>query len=381
MYKEHKDAIDLLYICGTNKTIQHKLSSFVSNLNGEKEELCEIFEIYAETIKFIYEIGNSLMREAFLDFVKQNQIPEDCYRDHIRIPSFILPEWKQLDDVVGKPKQDYWLNNALIAWFERKVDDRIKFIIEVGPLKHEQRLLLLNSLEENGLAIKARAKEASSMYTRIYTRTEHFSDWADKDKILRIMNKIYNSNSLNETLTAINGAIESIVYSENDSESVEELSKEVEKDTLVNAFRLFIRQHSIPEDCYKLHYKNPSFILPDFRMLEGKFGIPKWNWWLNNCLIMWFERLKDDRLKLIIEVGPLESNKRLNLLTILEEEGINISEKAKRADAAYTRIYTGTLVISDWTNETEVLEGMHELFNEVQCQNILRVLMKISRNE
>ena len=42
--------------------------------------------------------------------------------------------------------------------------------------------------------------------------------------------------------------------------------------------------------------------MPEFRKLEEQFGTPKWNWWLNNCAIMWFERLKDNRLKLTLEI-------------------------------------------------------------------------------
>ena len=61
--------------------------------------------------------------------------------------------------------------------------------------------------------------------------------------------------------------------------------------------------------------------MPQFRSLEEQFGIPKWNWWLNNCAIMWFERLKDNRLKLTLEIGPLEPQKRLMLLHKLESKG------------------------------------------------------------
>ena len=47
-------------------------------------------------------------------------MPEDCYHEHIRIPSFIFEEWKQLDEIVGVPNHEWWLNNALITWFEKK---------------------------------------------------------------------------------------------------------------------------------------------------------------------------------------------------------------------------------------------------------------------
>ncbi len=74
--------------------------------------------------------------------------------------------------------------------------------------------------------------------------------------------------------------------------------------------------------------------MSEFRKLEEQFGTPKWNWWLNNCAIMWFERLKDNRLKLTLEIGPLESQKRLALL-----KGLKVKEKNKRSQKGRSVVY------------------------------------------
>lgn len=385
VYKNHKAAVDLLYLNGDGKVagkfVNRELLDAVNGLNDEeKEDLRQIYMTYAETLTFIHEAGNSVMREAFLQFVDQNKISEDCYHEHIRIPSFIFEEWKQLDEMVGVPSHEWWLNNALITWFERKADGRMKLIVEVGPLEYEQRLKLLCKLEENGINIKAKSKETGSMYTRIYAGYGKISDWADQDEILRVMNAMYNSADFNQVVEAIGDTIEGLIYGEEDSSSevVEVERNQMEADTLANAFQVFVHKHKFQEGFYNIHHRLPSFIIPEFRLLEEQFGVPKWNWWLNNCAIMWFERLKDNRLKFTLEIGPLESQKRLALLTRLEGKGKTISLVAKRPKALYTRIYTSTCNISNWSDEDVVINAMNELFNDEECKNVIQMLTDIA---
>ncbi|PFI26386.1 PD-(D/E)XK nuclease family protein [Bacillus cereus] len=384
VYKNHKAAVDLLYLNGDGKVagkfVNRELLDAVNRLNAEeKEDLRQIYMTYAETLTFIHEAGNSVMREAFLQFVDQNQIPEDCSHEHIRIPSFIFEEWKQFNEIVGVPNHEWWLNNALITWFERKADGRMKLIVEVGPLEYKQRLKLLCKLEENGINIKAKSKEAGSMYTRIYAGYEKISDWADQDEILRVMNDMYNNADFNQVLAAIGDTIKGLVYGEEDSSEIVAVeSSQTDVDTLANAFQLFVHEQKFQEGFYNIHHRLPSFIMPEFRLLEEQFGTPKWNWWLNNCAIMWFERLKDNRLKLTLEIGPIESQKRLVLLTRLESKGRKISTAAKRPEASYTRIYTNTSNISNWSDEDVVMNAMNELFNDTNCQNVIQMLTDIA---
>ncbi|KAA0764495.1 PD-(D/E)XK nuclease family protein [Bacillus sp. SH5-2] len=384
VYKNHKAAVDLLYLNGDGKVagkfVNRELLDAVNRLNAEeKEDLRQIYMTYAETLTFIHEAGNSVMREAFLQFVDQNQIPEDCYHEHIRIPSFIFEEWKQFDEIVGVPNHEWWLNNALITWFERKADGRMKLIIEVGPLEYKQRLKLLCKLEENGINIKAKSKESGSMYTRIYAGYEKISDWADQDEILRVMNDMYNNADFNQVVAAIGDTIKGLVYGQEDSSEIVAVeSSKTDADILANAFQLFVHEQKFQEGFYNIHHRLPSFIMPEFRLLEEQFGTPKWNWWLNNCAIMWFERLKDNRLKLTLEIGPLESQKRLALLTRLEGKGKKVSAVAKRPGASYTRIYTNTSNISNWSDEDIVIQAMSELFNGIECQNIIQMLIDIA---
>ena len=93
---------------------------------------------------------------------------------------------EQLDEIVGVPKGEWWLRNALITWFEREPDGRMKLTIEVGPLEqYENRLKLLCKLEENGVTIKEKAKENGAKFTRIYTIYMDVKDWRIKMRFFK----------------------------------------------------------------------------------------------------------------------------------------------------------------------------------------------------
>lgn len=50
----------------------------------------------------------------------------------------------------------------------------------------------------------------------------------------------------------------------------------------------------------------------------------------------------------------------------------------KLPEASYTRIYTNTSNISNWSDEDIVIQAMNELFNDTDCQNIIQILMDIA---
>ncbi|AIE60225.1 hypothetical protein MGA3_07050 [Bacillus methanolicus MGA3] len=382
IYKKHKDAIDFLYAVHNEKAdkfISSEVLTQVAALSPEdKIAIDKIYLDHQETINFIYTVGNSIIREAFLEFVLQNEIPDNCWRDHIRVPSFIFPEWRQLDEILGVPKEEWWLNNAFIIWFERIWDNRLKLTVEVGPLDYEARLRLLNTLERKGVKIKEKSKEQGAMYTRIYTSAIKVENWADKKEIVEAMNRLYNKEDFYSICTAISGAIHEIVYGQNSDDEMIHTENTGEKEILAKSFEQFMKEQGIQEGCYNVHHRLPSFILPEFRVLEQSFGIPRWNWWLNNCLIMWFERLKDNRLKFTIEVGPLESDKRIEFLNRLEEKGIKINPRSKLPEASYTRIFSGTHEILDWTDEKEIITAMNNLYSNSECKKVILAINEIA---
>ncbi|MEI4803873.1 hypothetical protein WAZ07_22115 [Bacillus sp. FJAT-51639] len=57
---------------------------------------------------------------------------------------------------------------------------------------------------------------------------------------------------------------------------------------------------------------------------------------------------------------------------------MKISARAKNPDASYTRIYTSTSNIGDWSDTKEVLESMNVLIGEVECQGVVELLVDIA---
>ena len=80
----------------------------------------------------------------------------------------------------------------------------------------------------------------------------------------------------------------------------------------IDAFREFAADHGITEEQYQIKSSTVSVsIVPVFRELEQIYGVTREKyWWHNSTFTYWFERLKDDRLKLVLELGPLEPGKK-----------------------------------------------------------------------
>jgi hypothetical protein len=89
-------------------------------------------------------------------------------------------------------------------------------------------------------------------------------------------------------------------------------------------------------------------------------------------ICFWFYKYYD-KLKLALEVGPFEdANKRIDFLNKLEANGVKINNRAKEPGRKYTRIYTNTLAIKDWTDSEEVFEVMEKLYEKrelIQVKN------------
>ena len=109
LYKNHKEAVDLLSAVGKGKIEAE--SSFAN-------ELIHIYGQYKETIDFIVKVGNSFLREAFIRFARKLGWPEHLYTPHFRVPHFIEQTWDEHFDENDLRKK-WWMNKGLITWFEQ----------------------------------------------------------------------------------------------------------------------------------------------------------------------------------------------------------------------------------------------------------------------
>lgn len=387
VYQENQVAVDTLYInqhdeCRKQPRFKELFIQIDSLTGSQLLALNRIYEKKKQTIDYIFKIGSNVLRQAFLSFVQLEEIPQEVYNAHVRTPNFILPDWMDFVDLIGEPEQGYWLGNGLIIWFERTWDDNLKITIEVGPVPYENRLRLLNALEIQGVSFRQTAKVEGKKYTKIYTESISITDWADKQKIVEAMQRLYNGENFSNILKQIARAIESIERIEEEQEKIVEptyiISNQKQRFISKDAFIRFATNHSISEDNYKIKNHNASFLLPIFRNLESIYGVTrmKW-WWHDSTFTYWFERLKDGRLKLTLELGPLVPERRLAIVENLEEMGIKFSIQSKLPTARYTRIFSETVVIYNWEDVEEVYQAMQSLFADVKNQHLLTLIKSL----
>jgi hypothetical protein len=124
-------------------------------------------EIFSEIIKISEE--NNSANEAIQEFIKTNISEIDVKQTNSRWLSFLPNELEKITPDVMLSKK--WNGTQKpISFFYQLLDDRIRLVIEVGPMSDlEKRGSLVKSLFKN---ITGDFKEAKSdMYSRVWTKT------------------------------------------------------------------------------------------------------------------------------------------------------------------------------------------------------------------
>lgn len=126
------------------------------------------------------------------------------------------------------------------------------------------------------------------------------------------------------------------------------------------AFLEFVSEQNITT--YSAHSRVPHFVMDDWLpSLQHMHRLKRY--WLNYGLIIWFERKGSKRLKLYVEVGPISYLERLKILEALEAKDISFLKSGKQEGKKFTRIYTETTDVSNWTNTATVKDAMNTLLD------------------
>lgn len=289
LHEGNKSSIDLLFLSRNKnfkkRAIYKDIYKQIGNLNEtEKKALRKIYEAKKKTIDFIFNIGSNVLREAFLEFVKEAEIPEEAYSANIRFPNFVMPDWFDFEETLSKPDSSYWLGQAFIIWFERQVGERLKITVEIGPIPYEERYQLLTIIETHSVHFQQNAKQEGKKYTRIYTAWIEVKDWASKEEVLKSMLELYDAPKLNELFQKIALSVESMSEKVEAEEDVEGEREALTPDRKIlpfptATFQKFCEEHSIDAASRKYYQRNLSFIVLAFTKLEERFGTTRINWW------------------------------------------------------------------------------------------------------
>lgn len=147
--------------------------------------------------------------------------------------------------------------------------------------------------------------------------------------------------------------------------------KSVGDSILKEAFLKFARKQKWPEHLYTAHFRVPHFLEQTWFDHYEESDLRK-SWWMNRGLIAWFERA-GDRLKLRMEVGPLEHELRVRLLRGLAARGLDIREQAYGESSQYTRIYMDAEAPESWEGVSELARVMERLYEKEAFQSLLRL--------
>jgi len=108
--------------------------------------------------------------------------------------------------------------------------------------------------------------------------------------------------------------------------------------------------------------KNAWFALRAWQPFKGK--TEKWN--SGYPVSLWFTEYYE-KLKVVLEVGPIEPAKtRVMFIEHIELNGFKVSDRAKRLEAMYTRVFTKYLEIKDWEDTDELCSKLDELYKDAR---------------
>ncbi len=150
------------------------------------------------------------------------------------------------------------------------------------------------------------------------------------------------------------------------------------KNILSYSFEQFISQQFDTEVLYKAHPTLPYLLPPEWRGIS-KYHILEPNYWLGKGLVVWFEQTNDSRLRLVVELGPIEYKDRITFIENLEKLGVNFNDSSKREQSRYTRFFTQKIDINKWDDLDELSQGMKKLYNSSEFK-LLRDQITLALN-
>jgi len=148
--------------------------------------------------------------------------------------------------------------------------------------------------------------------------------------------------------------------------------KKVSNSILKEAFIRFTNNLGWAEHLYTPHFRVPNFIQQQWYECFKEEDLRQ-NWWMNKGLIAWFEQA-DRKLKLKLEVGPLQQEKRVKLLKALRNSGIEIREQSLEEGSKYTRIYMDADFPSSWEDVNALVSSMSRLYEKESFQSLLALI-------
>jgi len=132
-------------------------------------------------------------------------------------------------------------------------------------------------------------------------------------------------------------------------------------------------------DIVPISIKNRTFWFGVHSFSIGRI-FPLGGWGGGYPVCFWFTDY-GKKLKIVLEIGPFaDSSTRASFLSELQKAGVKISERAKEPGRKYTKIYTNTHTITDWTDTDELAEAMENLYEKEELKELRSVVEMVVNN-
>lgn len=370
IYRDHQQTINYLF---------EKISTVNHHLQLEFGYEFAFIAKYKNTIEYIFNHGKNIFSYSFEAFIKQQFKTDVMHKIHPSKPTLLPPEWDNIDSL-----PDFYLGKGLVVWFTRTNENRLKLVVEIGPIPYVNRLPLLEFLEKTGLPIQNRSKKEDSVYTRLFFIETDINKWDGIDNLdvvedlAEAMKDLYISDSF----TALRKNIASYL----NNEEVEEIEKEIEDQEQVDSpdhtedgltkvkddFVQWMEKMDIPKDRYRMTKRLTSFTIPLFDDWKEKLGETRENWWWDNGPLLFWMELREDSFQFVLEVGPVEATTRVAFMESLKEKGVIFSKRGLQLNSKYTRIFSKTVSYGH-----HIEQVFDELFSSEELQSILTILEEV----
>lgn len=151
IYREHKQALDLIYEYAEENAFEESAKEFISGLEA-------------------VEIGIGGRSAGFIP--------------------------KKIESIIKKVSEKSWGEGyPLVFWYTAK-EEKLGLILEVGPfIDSNLRRNFLTHLKEHNFTIHDRSFIPGAKYTRIFTTYPKFQDWDDKESIIQKMDDLLNKSA------------------------------------------------------------------------------------------------------------------------------------------------------------------------------------------
>ena len=364
IYRNHSETIDTLF---------EELSQLYKPLHFEAGYPYEFKMKYKDSITYIYNHGQNILSYSFEQFTQQQFKDVVTSNNHPTVPSLLPPEWGNIKQYQLKnPK--YWLGKGLVVWFQKTADQRLRLKAELGPIESHERITLLSKFERNGLVIKESSKSESAIYTSLFMKKIDIQKWNDISEIAEAMFELYNDPQFIVVRDKVAQALNNKIYEENAIQPTNELSNN--KDLIRGSFEKWMQQLQIPTAHYRISNRNLSFKLPLFDLYKELLGETREKWWWDNGPLLFWLDVRNNSISFVLEVGPIEANKRIELLKAIQEKGISFNQKGLSETSKYTRLFSKTITFVS-INEAGLENIFREFYQDKKLCSILEKLKAI----